>query len=306
MKNLLGENTIYKVAAVFLALVLWYNATDQQNPNIEEVFNVPLEVRELAPSLALADIPGSVQVRVEGRNTVIDRISSKDFHAFIKLEEAGAGQNSADVEVTVPTGVRLVSVSPSKVQVRVAEKTKVQVPITVELSGEPAPGHKILTPVVEPAEAVITGPQSVVAQVKSVMVQVSLNNNQREDFVRVLPIIIESQDWVNYSIAITPTSARVFIPIVPESGSKTVPVQAVLMGQPANGFEITRVEVSPDSMEIFGLEQDLDAVEYLRTFSVDVSGRDESFTRNVGVNVPQNVEPAMQASVNVFVEIVSK
>jgi len=302
-KTKLSQNLIYKLVAVFLALVLWFNAWDQQNPIIEEVFNVPLEVRELPPSLVVAKLPENVQVRVEGRKNIISEISSRDFHAYVNLKKAEKGEHDVDVKVEVPPGVHLVNITPSKVSVGVDERSEIQLPVVVEIEGNVSPGYKALEPFVEPSEAVISGPKSLLSKVETVSVKVSLSG-ERDDYVRTLPIMVDGEDLGGrYQVTVSPQTAKVFIPVVPEGAEKVVPVEAVLTGRPAAGYEVGRVVVHPSKMKIFGSREVLERVEYIRTYPLDVTGREDDFTANVGLRVPESVDVSAAVTVDVFVEI---
>lgn len=303
MRDLLGKNFIYKLVAVFLAVVLWFNASDQQNAYSKQVVKVPLEVRNLPASLVVTELPANVEVQVEGAWSVVENVDAQDFSAFVGLESYKAGKHEAPVEVTVPPGVRLVNVTPSTIVVQLASMTSVQLPIVAKVEGGAASGFRILTPVVEPAEAIIRGPETLLKKVQSARVNVTLNNI-REDYVKILPVTLDgSSEDESFNISIAPSTAKVFIPVVPEGRGKMVPLEVVLQGKPLEGYTVGRVQVEPEEVEISGPAETVDKIHSVKTHPVDVEGRESSFTENVGLNVPDNIEVAQQVGVDVFVEI---
>ncbi len=306
MKERFGGNFIYKLVAVFLAVVLWFNASDQQSTVHEQRVTVPLEVRNLPASLVVTDLPANVQVHVEGRWGVVDNVDARDFSAFIGLESYKAGKHEAPVEVTVPPGVRLVKVSPSSITVELASVTSVQLPVVAEIRGEVAEGFRTLTPVIEPAEAVVSGPEVLLNKVRSARVQVNMNN-VREDYVKVLPITLNTNNEGDYfNMTVNPGMAKVFIPVVREGQSKTVPVNVSVQGEPPKGYSIGRIQVQPQKVEIIGPQDALENIGSIRTHPIDVGERTTSFTENVGLEVPAAVEVSRQVGVDVFVEIIKE
>lgn len=303
MKERFGGNFIYKLVAVFLAVVLWFNASDQQSAVHEQTVTVPLEVRNLPASLVVTELPANVQVHVEGRWGVVDNVDARDFSAFIGLESYSAGKHEAPVEVTVPPGVRLVKVSPSTITVELASVKSVQLPVVADIKGEVAEGFRALTPVIEPAEAIVSGPEVLLNKVRSARVQVNLNN-VREDYVKVLPITLNTNREEDYfNMTVNPGMAKVFIPVVREGQTKTVSVNVSVQGVPPKGYSIGRIQVQPQKVEIVGPQDTLEKIESIRTYPINVEERKASFTENVGLEVPAGVEVSRQVGVDVFVEI---
>ena len=303
MRYLLDSNLIYKLIAVFVALILWFNAWEHYNPIEEEVFNVPLEIQDLPPTLVAVEVPGNIQIRVEGRSGVLEGLTSRDFQAFVELEGALPGYIESNVEVKLPGGVRLVSLTPSRAGIRVDEVDRMQLPVTVVVDGNPAPGYKDLDTIVEPNEVIIRGPKSLLNRVENAVVEVSINNYD-EDYVRVLPVSIQGERLdERFHLNAIPSSVQVFVPIVREGESIEVPVQANLKGNPAEGYEVSNVRVTPRMVQIFGSEAVLETTDYLNTFPIDIEGKNRSFAENVMVHVPEGVDFAQIAGVSVYVEI---
>lgn len=184
MKDLLGKNLTYKLVAIFLAVVLWLNASDQEISFRQQVVDVPLEVRSLSSSLIANELPEKVKVRIEGEWSIVEKVETKQFSAFIRLDSYEAGTHEVPVEVTVPAGVRLIGITPASVSVHLTEMTSIQIPVHVDVEGSVAPGYSMLDPVVEPAEAIVRGPQDVLEKITSARVKVSLSN-LKEDYVKV-------------------------------------------------------------------------------------------------------------------------
>ncbi|NLO89173.1 MAG: hypothetical protein GX088_02425 [Clostridia bacterium] len=295
----------YKLVAVFLALILWFNAWDQQNPVIEEVFNISLEVRNLPSQLVAVEGPGNIQIRVEGRKNVMEEITARDFQAYVDMNGAKMGEHEVGVEVSAPPGVYVVSVAPSKVILSVDERAQVQLPVKVEIEGSPAVGYKNLSPTVEPSEVIVSGPKSILKRVESAHVVVDIGG-ANENMVRILPVVVRGESIDDkYQIMVSPSTAKVFVPVVREGLEKRVPVEVILTGAPAEGYTVERVVVQPREIRIFGPGDVLKNISRLSTYPVNVGGKDSGFTTSAGIAVPVLVD-AETVAVDVFVDIRKK
>ena len=302
LERLLSKNTACKLIAIFLALILWFNAWDQKNPIIEEVYSVALEARGLPSTLVLAELPSSIQVKVEGRKSAINEINSRDFSAFLDLEDIREGRHEVKVEVEIPPGVHLVNLIPSKVWIRIDEQSSIQLPIRVEVAGRAAPGYKALDPVVEPGEVIIGGPKSLLNKVESALVQVNLKDN-REDYVQTLPVILDGEGLEGkYSITVSPEVVKVFVPVVRDPDIyRAVPIEVNLTGEPAPGCEVVEVSVKPEKINISGTRGTPDMIEYISTSPVDIEGLEEDLSTSVGLDAPESM--GLEVTVDVLVKI---
>lgn len=302
LKHLLSKNTACKLIAIFLALILWFNAWDQKNPVVEEVYSVALEARGLPSALVLAELPSNIQVRVEGRRSAINEINSRDFNAFLDMEDIREGRHELRVEVEIPSGVHLVNIIPSKVWIRIDEQSSIQLPVRVEVAGRTAPGYKAQEPVVEPGEVIISGPKSLLNKVESALVQVNLKDN-REDYMQTLPIILAGEGLDGkYSVSVSPEVAKVFVPVVRDPEIyREVPIEVNLIGEPALGYEVNNVSVKPEKINISGTRGAPDMIEYISTLPVDIGGLEEDLSVNIGLDAPESM--GLEMTVEVLVKI---
>lgn len=71
-----------------------------------------------------------------------------------------------------------------------------------------------------------------------------------------------------------------------ELGEKTLPVTPVLSGNPAPGYHLAKVEVTPDKVSVEGPKSHLARLKGLDTQPVDVSGESESIERVIPLELP--------------------
>lgn len=310
MKDLLGKNLTYKLVAIFLAVVLWLNASDQEISFRQQVVDVPLEVRSLSSSLVANELPEKVKVRIEGEWSIVEKVETKQFSAFIRLDSYEAGTHEVPVEVTVPAGVRLIGITPASVSVHLTEMTSIQIPVHVDVEGSVASGYSMLDPVVEPAEAIVRGPQDVLEKITSARVKVSLSN-LKEDYVKVLPIRLQGVVAGEGQISVQPATAKVSISVIQETQTqepqtKAVNIEPVVEGIPMEGYTVGTVNVEPQQVSISGAPEIIANISSLKTVPVNIEGRDSSLSESVGLNLPEGVQVLGPRSVSVTIEIVKQ
>ncbi len=86
--------------------------------------------------------------------------------------------------------------------------------------------------------------------------------------------------------------------------TRRVKVEAQVSGRVAQGREIYRISLNPDVIEIEGPQSLVNKIDRLRTETVNLDGRAESFQTPVGVDTPQySLRIKDQGPVNLIVEI---
>lgn len=77
MDLLLKNNTLVKIFAFFLALMLWvYVSGDRAAPDVTLPFrNVPISYHNLDEQLQVMQIPEEIDIILSGRSSILDRKS---------------------------------------------------------------------------------------------------------------------------------------------------------------------------------------------------------------------------------------
>jgi len=66
---------------------------------------------------------------------------------------------------------------------------------------------------------------------------------------------------------------------------KSLPVEAILVGKPFEGFKLTGVRIDPPAVEIVGAQNELRGLKRISTEEVDISGLKEDAVRKVPLNL---------------------
>ena len=167
------------VLAIVLAVSLWVYVTDreEQERTGRVPGSVPVECVNIPPGKADSPPCGakSVTVRVRAPEDVLDRLLADDFRATADLADVTGDQPSVRVRVESQVArAEVVEVSPAQITVRLEDVTSRSVLVRTKLVGAPPRGFDAQELPLEPDEAVVSGPESLVARVAAVEADVDL------------------------------------------------------------------------------------------------------------------------------------
>jgi len=299
------DNLIYKLIAVLLAVLLWLYVTADQNPPLEKTLNLGVNYENLLDNLTLTSKTNAINIKIRGDQKIINSLSLKDFEASVDLAQVKMGEQMLPVIIGNPLGIEIIDVNPKEVQVNVDKLVEKQVPVTAALLGETAHGYSSFKATIKPSQVVIRGPANILDTLEEARVDVNLNFAQ-SNLVLNLPIKVQDK-WGNWfgadSLSIIPNTVEVFIPVVQDTPSKTVPVKPVFEGKPAPGYQVARVMVEPETVKILGQFNKLDTIDLVQTLPVILTDVKENVVQEVDLSVPSGVTLLYGTKVKVIIQV---
>lgn len=285
------------VLAIILAVVVWISAVTAANPNIERVRTVPLEIVGLDPDmLVIGPVPTQVRVTLEAPTSVMDSMSASDSAVSARVDVSGLGDGSHDLEVQVTVNeafrpVRIGTIIPDIVSVTLEPLLTRSYPVNLEVTGEPAVGYRKGTARYEPTSATISGAASLVTQIEEVQASIDIDGAD-ETIERDVPIVALDQNGEPVSgVSITPLEVSISQPIFLQGGYRNVIVRVVTEGQPANGYKLTNITVSPLNLVVFSSDPQLvnDLPGFVETAPVDLTDAEDDFDTYVTISLPEGI-----------------
>lgn len=283
------------ILALVLAASLWIYVTDQDDEETTGRVPGPLAVECVNVPPGKADSPPcrdqSVTVRVRAPKDVLDELTAEDFRATADLSDATADLTRVPVRVQ-PTRARvdIVEISPAQITVRLEDVTSRTVPVRTQLVGTPPRGFEARSFAVQPDEAVVSGPESLVSRVSVAEADVDLTG-ARTNFEQTLLLQARDDQGGNIEgVNVEPESARVRVEMVQLEFSAPFVVQPDISGAPADGFTATGIQVDPPFVIITGpaeVFQSLDPVRGVSTQPVSIDGASADVIRTVALRLPE-------------------
>lgn len=290
-----------KLTALGLAVLMLGAVAFSQNPPTSGSATVEVTYKNLPPSLILINPPSSVTVTYTGTADVIKSVKPNNLVATVDVAHAKPGMNTLDVVATSTISAsQLIVQNPHPINVQ-ADTYVLNQPLQVQVSARAAPGWSITkatsacpsTPCVVhfsgPATwtknliATVTYPGSVnLGSIDSPNQQIQLQNiNGTLDLTgcRTLPCAtLDTQ------------LASIHIEAVPGSNSSTVTLlDSPPSHPPANGYRVTNVTITPNTVVITGDPSTLGRIRTITLFPVDLSGRTSDTTVQIQIPYPDGV-----------------
>lgn len=291
------RNNSLMLLSLLLAFALWIYVSNEQNPVREKVLNINLEETGLAQNLVITGgMPETVKVRVQGNRNQLTNLSPVDFKAVVNIPEGKTGDFNVPVQVSTPTGLRVVQVIPDEVRLSVDRVVEKQITVEVSLRGTPAQGFTALAPIYQPDTVTARGPSRDINSISQAAALVDIQGAAK-DVEQTLQVSVGSAN-----VTLNPPAIRVTVPIVSAVATKNVPVLPQVTGSPAAGFAVKRTNVEPMTVQLSGSAEALGAVSNIKTEPVDIQGADKNITKEAGLAAPQGVS-VQPGRVKVQVEV---
>jgi YbbR domain-containing protein len=171
VKLWLPRNLGWKIAALALSVLLWIALSAA--PDLVTARAVPILYRNLAPQfLVTGDVPETVRVEIRGSASQLSSSSLADSVALFDLGVIDTvGERTFTISsdnVNLPRGVTFLRAMPSQLRLRIARMAAKDVPVEVRVTGEVAPGYRLVSSTAAPASLRISGSEGRVSRVSSV------------------------------------------------------------------------------------------------------------------------------------------
>jgi YbbR domain-containing protein len=170
IKNFLFNNLGLKLAALFLALIVWVAVTGKDRPNSERQIEAEVEHFNRAPNIDVISVrPDKVRFTITGRSKELDKVSAKDFKVKINLKGVteGSRQNYFTEDfMEFPENFKPTEVHPRMIEVIVKEFVTREVPVKIRYIGKKAEGVKKIDFKVVPDHVKIVGYKSQIDSIK--------------------------------------------------------------------------------------------------------------------------------------------
>jgi YbbR domain-containing protein len=246
--------------AFILAVVVWISAVSASDPDIERNYPTPVQIEIIgqAPGLVpLGEIISSVNLTLKAPQSILDELIDKPdlIQAFADLSGLDAGVHQVPIQVQVNLRpVQVVAVDPPYLDLVFEPMTTRVMKIELTVNGEPAVGYKLGDPVIDPAEVVVSGPQSLVDQIVEARTQVSVSNARQnvETSVQFLPV--NNKNLPVEGVNINPASVHVLVPVIQQGGYRDLAVKVVASGQVASGYRLTNISVTPQVVTVYSAD----------------------------------------------------
>jgi YbbR domain-containing protein len=288
--KLVVHNWHLKLAAIGLASVLYAGLVVSQDAQ-DFTGQLPIRVENQSRNLFLIEDPPPVtSIRYfapEGAATP-GPLTFRPFIDLGSLPDRG-GSYVVPVQVTSTNpDLRILSVTPSTVEVRLDPITVKTVPVSIDF-GTPPENVEIGKQTPLPSTVLVTGPNSTIQQVVAVRATVVIQPSGLNVDQDVALVPIDAVGNAIDLVAVEPSTARISIDVFTERDSRSLPIHPVLTGTPAAGFELASVTVQPQAELVEGDADPLAELAALDTVPISISGQSETQVIETELALPEGI-----------------
>lgn len=294
MKNKLAtiitKNFGIKLLCVVASSMLWIYVISIQNTVAKFPSDINIKERNLQEDLVAVYDQKSVEVKIMAEPAAWQRLSAESFSAFLDLSGYKEGTYEIPVNVSINVSdVQVVAKSPEKILVTLEKMVSKEVPISANLEGNAATGRVAGNIEFSPSTVTVSGPKSVIDQVNEVVALIQLNGEEK-DFTRLTPLTVTDVDGtVLRNVTLSAKEAEADISIVKGSNIKTVGIKAKITGQPASGYTVSGITVSPQIIDITGNRDSIEDILYIETEPIDINNTSNTIEKDVPLDLPSGI-----------------
>ncbi|MDF2725330.1 MAG: YbbR family protein [Paenibacillus sp.] len=279
MDKWLRNPNIVKVIALLLGILLWAvvhldeettAGSGYSSNNEKTIYNVKVTPLYDQNKVHVASIDTTeVMIKLEGKESALKKLKMDEYQIVLDLKDAKIGENTLYLTAKdFPSGVQ-VSIFPPYAKVVLEEKQTKEVPVQVNLIGNPANGFKAGQPLAKPNRALVTGPSGMMEEVNMVRADVNIENVQAA-VTKQVKLVALDKNGKELPVSIQPTVVDVEVPIT--QPFKKMPLQLKIIGEPAPGYSVSLFQPSVDQITVYGPQELLNTLDFYEGPQVDLTG----------------------------------
>jgi len=299
------------LTAFILAVIVWVSAVIASDPNEEHILNRPVSIEIIGQDTNLqimGDVARNVTLVLRAPSSVWTQLNNdqQSVTAKVDLSSLGPGVHSVEVQVQItPHLVRLISQDPQQITVTLDSITTQVFPVNLNVTGKPPVGYQAQTPLLDPTQVTVTGPESLISKVKQARINIDITNANQTINRDVVPLLLNAEGQTVSGLTISPEAVTVTQPITLLGGYRYVIVRAISTGQVGPGYRVTNIFVTPVGVVVFSSDPELvnNLPGYVETQAIDLTGKEDDFETLVDLNLPAGVSVVGDSKVLVQVSI---
>lgn len=263
--------------------------------------NAPIRTISIGPAFPTID----VRYRI-GRDQPapgLDTFTATVDLSKYDLNRIGQAQSLPVQVSSLNAGVTVLGYTPADVSVTLDRFEAKRVPVLVDRGIVPE-GLEIGAPQATPAEVQVSGPRTKISQVVRAIARVTIDASGIDvsQQVDLIPADVSGQRVSG--VELTPAAAAVVINVRAVETSKTVPVRPVLKGNPASGYGVASVAITPAVVTLRGAPSALASVTEVSTEAIDVTNRQQNVSVTAKLVVPTGTRLASGGANAATVQVV--
>lgn len=284
--------------AFILGFVIWVIAAVDSNPVQQREFSerIVVEYKLADDEAVLRDTTQVTRVTIEVRapRSTWDVLSSDDLKVVADISDLPAGTHTVDLVgefINDDLKGRIISITPSSVDVRLVDAGERLVQVVPEISVRPSIEYTVNDSAItcDPSQITVRGQAPRVERVVKAVVRLNASNLTATSTVAGSILLFDANESLVTGLTIDDENVQCQIEVNPREG-QALAVESELIGSLPNGYLPGVVTVDPTEIFVVGDSEAIDALNGVYTVQIDVTDQTSTFVRIITIdNLPEGV-----------------
>lgn len=282
----LMHNWQWKLLALIIAFALWAMIVNIQDPLATiEIEDVPVTIENIeeitSRGLAVEYKDGeTVDLILRGKRSLIEELTIEDVFAYADF---GRISVTGAVEIKIEAGdqIEVMRKTPNEMLIVTEEIKKEVKSVQVRFEGDLAKDYVKLSAIVTPNQIEITGPESKLALVSSVVVPIDISEASDDVTVFRAPQLLDSSGDEVRDVAVSKDQIQIKVPV---QMIKAIPVVVTTTGELDVAYRLISMEIQTANVTIRGEEEDIENITRLSVNDIDITAMTDA-TTSVSLNL---------------------
>lgn len=280
-EKIIHSNWIIRIIAFLVACSLWLYVMNDQNPIVEQTFEIPVQRLNQADNMSVNNIPKTVNIIISAPRNAVFNADEDLVSAYVDLKDLKEGKQKIGVFVKTKIG-NVVKVEPYNFTVDVDKIVEKRFSATAKMLGVPTNGVVVGKMDLEPEIFTIKGRSKDVEKVKQIVVSVDVNSQYKNFEYETRPIPIANDGTEIYNLEVFPSKVRADVVMMKQLVTKTFIIKPNIKGPFAPGYTVSDVEIIPKVVKISAIPDIIEKINDIKTNTIDLAG----IKSDVQVEVP--------------------
>ena len=288
----------WKLLSLVIAIGLWFMVINTENPLETRSYtaNIQLQNEEALFERGYVVVNEDeitstrVTVRLRGQRLALDTLSqsSTKVQAVVDLDNVIYSYNgepvSVPVKIVIPSVVNdsfeILSKSIQTVTVDIQPYINKDFEVKAVVNNTDSDTVQLANAVASPGTVTVYGAKSVVNSIAEVRAEVNPEILEDGMVITTAPVAYDAEGNVVDKVTFSSNELSVKIGM---DEMKSVRVAVDITGRAAEGYEVTGIYVSPDTVDVAGKASDLSGISIIRLPDIDVTGIDSNIIKEFSV-----------------------
>ncbi len=198
IKKIFLEDWLMKLVALAITLALWLGVTGLSTPTTQRLTSVPLSLR-FSNNIEVTNSPiQEVDLVVTGDKRRLAQIKKEELSVSMDISDVIPGDRVISltpetVAVSLPTGVKLDEIQPSRIAVRIEAVEEKEIAVRAEINDDVPEGYEVYPETISPPRVRVRGPANFIRSLSFVSTEpIDLTNRVADFTAKQVPVSVSN------------------------------------------------------------------------------------------------------------------